>query len=108
MGFRTAEEVALPAFVASRIAAAPAVKAIFARFESAGLAPPGALEAAYESRTQQAILSLRSGFEDGAPQQDRIEDIVHAGILAADHWWQHLTQEGTSTISSVDEQQQHQ
>ena len=56
--FRTAEEVTLPAFIASRTAAAPAVRAIFTRLESAGLAPQGALVAAYVARTTRAIAAL--------------------------------------------------
>jgi hypothetical protein len=92
LGFRTAEEVALPAFIASRTAAAPAVRAIFARLESAGLAPPGALDAAYVARTDRAIQTLIETFGPGAPESDSVTAIVRDGLRVAEDWWAQATQ----------------
>jgi hypothetical protein len=97
LGFRTAEEVALPAFIASRTAAAPAVRAIFGRLEAAGLAPAGALDAAYVARTTRAIQTLQDTFAIGAPQRDSVAAIVRDGLRAAEGWWANIAQGANSS-----------
>ena len=61
LGYRTQEEVSLPAFVASRIAARPGAYAFFKRLEADGLVQAGALQELCDMRlvaAQQRLLGL--------------------------------------------------
>ena len=87
LGLRTAEEIALPAFIASCTAAAPGLRQIFARLESAGLAPAGALDAAYTLRTANAVTALQNTFDLDAPQRDKVTDVINAGKKPSEQWW---------------------
>ena len=97
MNFRTAEEVAVPAFIASRRAAAPGVRQIFARLESAGLAPAGVLDAAFTERTANAVTALQDTFAEDAPERDTIADIINAGRDASEQWWHQVVLEQASS-----------
>ena len=90
LSFRTAEDVALPAFIASRTAAAPAVRAIFDRLDAAGLAAAGVLDAAYVARTSRATTLFQGSFETDAPQRDSFIAVVRDGLRAAEEWWASL------------------
>ena len=91
LGLRTAEEVALPAFIASRVSAAPAVRMIFAQIEAAGLAPVGVLGGAYEERTNRAIEAFKSVFGMDSPEFDAIELLVAEGAQQAADTWLEMT-----------------
>ena len=60
LGIRTAEEVALSAFVASKVAVRPIVQGIFAKLEAAGLVPVGNLIGWYDERTLKATQTLQA------------------------------------------------
>ena len=90
LGLRTAAEIALPAFTASRLSAAPAVHSVFARLEAAGLALARRLSHAYEERTNRAIDAITALFGLDSPEHDAIELIVTeeaqaAGVAAGIH-----------------------
>ena len=81
LGFRTAEEVALPAFVASRVAARPVVFSIFERLEKAGLVAAGILQATYQARTDSAIVGMKDFFQDVPAQGDVVPEIIEEGMM---------------------------
>ncbi len=90
LGLRPAEEVALPAFVASRIGAWPAVRELFQRVEAEGLAPAGALEAVYSQRTEDAVRRFLASFAE-ADVRSSVETAVQEAAAAAEEWWTSLT-----------------
>ena len=60
LGLRTAEALALPAFISSRVAARSAAQLIFADMEAAGLTAPGLLMQQYDTRLEDATQRLIS------------------------------------------------
>ena len=89
MSLRGAAEVSLPAFVASRTASRPGAMGFFAKLEGAGLVPPGALQAAYDWRTERAAAPLgnrlnNTGWEHLKAQLDAT--LEKARIAAAKAW----------------------
>ena len=105
IGLRTAEEVALPAFVASRTAAKPAVQDIFLRLEAAGLATPGVLAETYDARTDDAVKALQAKFAEGSPENTAVAAVVAEGLQAATDWWQQAA-EGDPTADSLNAEPQ--
>jgi len=92
LGIRTAEEVALPAFVASRVAVRPIVQDIFAKLEAAGLVPAGHLIGWYDERTMKATHALQAQFPEHANERDAIRTVVQQGAVAAEDWWSRAVQ----------------
>jgi hypothetical protein len=92
LGIRTAEEVALPAFVASRVAVRPIVQDIFAKLEAAGLVPVGHLIGWYDERTLKATHALQAQFPEHANERDAIRTVVQQGAVAAEDWWSRAVQ----------------
>ena len=85
LGWKTAVDMALPAFLASRVASMPDVKASFDSVESSGLGSSQALLAAYDARTTEASSRLNASLpEDLAMSMQGILQDVAA--LAARRW----------------------
>eukprot|EP00972_Heterocapsa_arctica_P056077 8271151-Heterocapsa_arctica.AAC.1 len=61
VGFRTPEEIAIPAFVASRFTARPGARALFKQLEDVGLVGEGLLLKAFDDRTSKAEDKLYQG-----------------------------------------------
>ena len=99
LGFRTPEEVSLPAFVASRTTAKPGANALFARLVSAGLAPPGVLDAVYNARTNLAFDRLLARCEDDTALCDQLRATVESSAVSATLVWE-ATVAGTETIAT--------
>eukprot|EP00973_Karenia_brevis_P091573 12408189-Karenia_brevis.AAC.1 len=99
LGLRSARDVALPAFIGSRVSSRPMVNAMFEHIESAGLGMASSLLAAYDRRTAQAIDALRGTLPTEAHAE--LRDIVADGGRTALHRWDTLR--GTSSEQS-DEQ----
>eukprot|EP00972_Heterocapsa_arctica_P013348 1963407-Heterocapsa_arctica.AAC.1 len=60
VGFRTPEEIAIPAFVASRFTSRPGAIALVKQLEEIGLVAEGMLLKAYDDRTSRAEDKLYS------------------------------------------------
>jgi hypothetical protein len=78
--------VALPAFVASRIAARPAAHRIFRSLEREGLSPDGHLLAAYDRRTDDAAAKVLDSLADEPEAADAVRHLPQHAIRAAEMW----------------------
>jgi hypothetical protein len=87
LGMRGATELALPAFVASRIASRPVAERIFKSLETEGLAPPGVLMLAFDRRTEDAKGRLLDFFVSEQEVIDTLNNDLLAAASAADEWW---------------------
>jgi hypothetical protein len=85
LGMRSAREVALPAFIGSRVSARPMVEAMCQHAEGAGLGPVQLLMGIYDARTEAAIQSLQNRWPDGASDDLRSE-VDAASREAAASW----------------------
>ena len=97
LGIRPAEEVALPAFLASRVSARPAVRQIFQRLETQGLATVEALERVYQERTDAAAARFLNFFptDDGA--RSSVQTALQEAVVAAEDWWARLVESGDAS-----------
>jgi hypothetical protein len=92
LNWKSASDLALPAFLASRIAARPAVKTLFQSIESAGLGE-GSLDlllGAYDARTQAAESALAATLPEDLAQ--RVKDIAKEGAVDAGRRWKLFVQ----------------
>ena len=96
---RNAEEIALPAFVASRVAARPVAKRVFAMMETEGLAPNGLLLAEYDARTDAAVDSMLQSLASTPVLVDVVRSDLRRAVEAAESWWL-LAESGEVPISS--------
>jgi hypothetical protein len=87
LGMRGATELAVPAFVASRIASRPVAQRVFANMEEEGLAPSGKLLEAYDKRTNEAKARLLSEFRGDVHVISTLEEDFAAAGRAAEAWW---------------------
>ena len=86
LGFRTPEEVAVPAFVASRITARPAVDRVFSSLRQSGLAPAGWLETAYDDRLTPAQTALFNRCRTVVETAELQQTLALAAAAAAEKW----------------------
>ena len=86
LGLRSATELALPSFIASRVAGRSIAAGIFSDLENAGLAPVGVLLGAYDRRLQEAVSSLESQLQDDDLIRN-IRTVVETGLQANARWW---------------------
>jgi hypothetical protein len=94
LNWKSASDLALPAFLASRIAARPAVRTLFQSIETAGFGD-GALcmlLEAYDVRTRAAESALAATLPEDLAQ--RIKDIAIEGAEDADRRWKKFVQAG--------------
>ena len=87
LGIGDAEELALPAFVASRVAARPVAERIFKSLEEEGLAPEGHLLANYDRRSNAAVDRLLEAFAGEEETKDAIQSTLRRALVAAEAWW---------------------
>ena len=99
LGIRTADEVALPAFIGSRIAARPAVDRIAQRLESSGFAPLHVIMAAYDQRTSQAIGSFEQVRGADAADIQYVRSLLRDATEAAEQWWTEV-ENGTAGLTA--------
>jgi len=66
LGFRCGSDTALPAFIASRVAARPFALGLAHAFEEAQFLPCGIFAEAYDAHTQQAVVALKNTLPDAA------------------------------------------
>ena len=85
LGLRQAQTVATAAFVASRIASRPQVEELSRDMETSGLGTRRAIMAAYDARTEDAMLNLVATLppDSGVELANKLE---HAADCAADVW----------------------
>ena len=77
----------MPAFVASRIAARPVAKRIFAQMESESLAPSELLLTSYDQRTDAAVDKMLQALSAVPTSRDAVrQDLVRA-VQSAEDWW---------------------
>ena len=69
MDWRTASDLAIPAFVASRVSARPAVMSCFAKLFDAGIGSVSLFSAAYDARTARARSKLEDALSEDLVQK---------------------------------------
>ena len=89
LGLRRAEQVALPSFIASRVASRPMVSDMFTHVEDAELGAAACLLRLYDQRTDEAVAELLRALP--ASCADDVADAVAAGHVAAAERWARLT-----------------
>ena len=94
LGFRTACDSCLPAFIGSRVSSRPLVSSMLAKFESADLGDAFALLAVYDARTDAAVDAFLDSLPEGASATARLA--IQEGLLAAGRSWERM-QGGTMT-----------
>jgi hypothetical protein len=91
-GLRKAEDVALPAFIASRIAAGPIAGHIFNRIEEQGLAPRGRLDNLYWGRTNRAVERFLGLFPPASSERIAVQAAIDESSAACQEWWRKLVE----------------
>lgn len=86
LGMRDAEEIALPAFVASRVAARPVAKRVFAMMETEGLALNGLLLAEYDARTDAAVDKMLQSLASTSVVVNVVRSDLRRAVEAAESW----------------------
>ena len=97
LGASPAEEVALPAFVASRVAGREVAKRIFRYIEEASLAEQGVLLSEYDCRTLRAERRLLEAIESDGDVSETCKTIAH-GYEVARKWWEQLNTNMDDTL----------
>jgi hypothetical protein len=92
---KTAVDLALPAFLASRVAARPAAQLLFQSLEDAGFASVSLLEEAFDARTQAAEERLASMLPTDLAA--RLHSTMREGSCKAARRWNAIT--GDVTVS---------
>ena len=100
LGLRSAAELALPAFIASRTASRPGALHLFKRIEEAGLAAAAVLTQAYDRRTDAAVSKLSGASGGHATEVQAFETIISNGARAAAEWWDNA-QRGDSAATDA-------
>ncbi len=83
LGLRQAQQVALAAFVASRVSSRPQVQDMAKDMELAKLASASTIVQAYDRRTEDALVSLVATLPPEAGQE-LIDKLIHAADVARD------------------------
>ena len=86
LGIRRASDVALMAFIGSRVASRPLVACMLEHVQSADLGCANTLLHAYDSRTNSAVDALLRSFPAEAAQ--RVHDFIADGVVHAARTWQ--------------------
>ena len=86
LGWTSAADLALPAFIASRVSARPAASSIFARFEAAGLGTAAAFQEVFDARLGDASARLIASLPADLAQ--RVEQIINTSREQAELRWQ--------------------
>ena len=87
LGIRDASDLALPAFVSSRVAARPVAKGVFTSLEEDGLAPAGVLLAAYDLRTEAAADRMLAPFARDPSVVDAVRTDLRRAAEDSELWW---------------------
>ena len=87
LGLRSATELALPAFVASRTASRAGVHHLLQRLEDAGLATVDNLMRAYDQRTKEAVQRLGDQYHDQPALVQKFQQILERGDASSQQWW---------------------
>ena len=100
LGLRTATDIALPAFIGSRVSGRPMVATMFGHIEEAGMGSAAALLHAYDQRTTQAEADLAQKLPTELRTQ--IHDIITDGRRDALRRWNFL-QSGRARPNSFED-----
>ena len=85
LGLKEADAIALPAFVASRLASRPHVQALAAHMEEAEIGTVKQIMEKYDSRTTAALLKVVSLLDSEAGEK-LVEDLEDATAKTEDQW----------------------
>ena len=100
LGWRTASDLALPAFLASRIAARPAVQLLFDSLSGAGFGAPQQFLDKYDARTLAAEMALRTRLPVLAAQQ--LDDVLRDGTRETERRWPDFTATAAADAVAAD------
>ena len=104
LGLRSARDIALPAFIASRVDSRPMVTKMFDHIEAAGLGLKADLIAEYDRRTTAAINSLCADLPVEVHEQ--VRDTVKDGVTAAAGRWIRISLEHNSVTIEGNESEE--
>lgn len=100
LGLRAAKEVALPAFIGSRIASRPMVASMFMHLESAGLASSALLLNMYDLRTRRALDAFAATLPAAVLRE--YWSIVDSAVAGAAARWERLVRGRAGPVEDND------
>ena len=103
LGLRSALELAMPAFVASRTASQAGVMHLLQRLEDAGIATTGQLMQVYDQRTHEAVQTLEREYRDHPAAVQKFQQILEQGANSSAHWWNAALAGDADTESPIDQ-----
>ena len=99
LGFRTAHDSCLPAFLGSRVSARPLVETMLQQLQAAGLGSVPDLLSAYDARTEAAASAFLDSLPDNARGEARLE--IDDGYEAARKSWEHMQRDTGGAVAAA-------